>query len=311
MLSVVLAASNVPYMYRPANLWGQLHRSQVTEGFPPPKELADESDADVEDYLHRIDKGLTQLRGEIERAKPDALLVLGYDDGTCFNRIQVPQFCTYTGEEFYGSTAVLALGEKPEDFTVTQRCSPSLAWRIHGELVDQGFEMNYMSSQNAVGRPEMGMSAAFSRAPTKLLGKLQIPIVPIFVNCHEEPAPTGHRTYSFGEALGSAIEELPERVAVLAVGGLSHDPNGPRAGWVDDRLDRWVLDQLSKGRGSRLKTLFDVESDTLAGGTGEIRTWISAAAAAETKGARAVVVDYLPSLRAMTGIGFAYWPCSA
>ena len=94
-------------------------------------------------------------------------------------------------------------------------------------------------------------------------------------------APTAHRIHAFGTALGEILEEMPGKVALLSVGGLSHDPNGDRAGWIDNRLDQWVLDRMAKGDVSRLKTLFDVDSDTTRGGTGEIRTWIAGGAAME------------------------------
>ena len=38
-----------------------------------------------------------------------------------------------------------------------------------------------------------------------------------------------------------------ERIAVVATGGLSHEPGGPRYFWVDEEFDRWFLDLLKKG----------------------------------------------------------------
>ena len=91
---------------------------------------------------------------------------------------------------------------------------------------------------------------------------------------------------------------------MLGSGGLSHCPMGPRAGWVDEPLDRWVLERLAQGEGARLQELFTFDSDTLRSGTGEIRSWITVAGA--FAGARDVV-DYLPARHAVTGLGFAYW----
>ena len=132
--------------------------------------------------------------------------------------------------------------------------------------------------------------------------------------------------HALGTAMGEALEDMPGKVALLSVGGLSHNPNGDRAGWIDNRLDNWVLDRMRRGDVSRLKTLFDVDSDTVRGGTGEIRTWIAAGAAMERvaaergltrpittatgtrhRGVGATVVDYIPALRTMTGIAFAYY----
>ena len=310
MLGLVLAASNVPPMYRPRKDWQAIYSSQVTEGIPSPNELEQETDEIVDQYIDRIHKGFEALKGQLKTYQPDVLVMLGYDDGTCFSDVQVPQFSTYTGEEISGTTAIEALGEKPEDHMVTLPCAPSLAWEIQAELVDRSFDMSYMSVQNPLGKPENGTSSAFTRLPATLLDGMNVPVIPIFINCHMEPTPTGHRCYDFGKALGGVLEDLPAKVAVLAVGGLSHGPNGARAGWIDDRLDKFVLNRLGKGDSQRLTTMFDLDSDTIRGGTGQIRTWIAAGAAAEAKGGKAVTIDYIPALRAMTGIGFAHWPLS-
>ncbi|MGE0057694.1 MAG: hypothetical protein AB7P33_09495 [Dehalococcoidia bacterium] len=326
MLGLALAASNVPYMYRPRSTWQTLYDSQTTEGIPPPNELAQETDADQDQHAARIEAGFKALRAQIDAYRPDVLVVLGYDDGTCFSGVQVPQLCTYTGSEITGSTAVELLGEKPEDHNVTFRCNPEFAWEFHRELVDREFDLNYMAMQNPRGKPEMGTSSAFTRPLQKLLEGLTLPVVPFFINCHVEPTPTAHRIHALGTAMGEVLEEMPGKYAILAVGGLSHDPNGDRAGWIDNRLDQWVLDRMAKGDVSRLKTLFDVDSDTTRGGTGQIRTWIAAGAAMEAaalergmtkaittatgtryRGVGATVVDYIPSLHTMTGIGFAYY----
>lgn len=331
MLGLALAASNVPYMYRPRSTWKTLYDSQTTEGIPPPNELAQETDDVLDGYVSRIEAGFAALRAQIDAYKPDVIVVLGYDDGTCFNGVQVPQLSTFVGPEFTGSTAVTLLGEKPEEHNITIRCNPEFAWEMHRGLVEREFDLNYMAVQNPLGNPEMGMTSAFTRPLDKILKGLDIPVVPFFINCLVEPTPTGHRIHALGTALGEVLEEMPGKVALLAVGGLSHNPNGDRAGWIDNRLDNWVLERMQKGDISRLKTLFDVDSDTTRGGTGQIRTWIAAGAAMErvhelriieeyghmktittasglrVKGASATKVDYIPALSTMTGIGFAYY----
>jgi hypothetical protein len=108
-----------------------------------------------------------------------------------------------------------------------------------------------------------------------------------------------------GRALHQSLADRPERVAIFGSGGLSHCPVGPRAGWVDEPLDRWVLERIEKGEGEKLCSLFTFDSDTMRSGTGEIRSWITVAGAFE--GRRATVVDYIPAYHAVTGLGFAYW----
>lgn len=308
MLGLVSAMSNAPAMYRPVKDWQTIYDTQTTEGIPPPNELEQEDDKVMAEQAARVTKAVDALRAELKRYAPDVLVVLGYDDGTCFGDAQVPQFCTYTGAVLDGSAAIAALGEKPDDHKVSLDCVPDFAWELQTSLVDKGFDMNYMTTQNPLGdTPEFGTTSAFTRPTPMLLEGLDIPIVPIFINCHVEPTPSGGRCFEFGQALSAALQESLAKVAVLAVGGLSHDPNGMRAGWIDNRLDNFVLRHMAKGDTARLTRMFDVDSDTVRGGTGQIRTWLAAAAAAEAQGGKATVIDYIPALRTMTGLGFAHW----
>lgn len=98
---------------------------------------------------------------------------------------------------------------------------------------------------------------------------------------------------------------VPSGSGIYGSGGLSHDPIGPRAGWVDEPLDRWVIERIERGEGRKLGNLFSFDSDTLRGGTGEIRSWIVAAGAFD--GVKGTMVDYIPARHAVTGLGFAYW----
>ena len=309
MLSLILAASNAPSIYRDKKDWNRLYESQLTEGIPPPRELAAETPEVLDEHIARIRKAHQTLREQLIAAKPDALVILGYDDGVMFNQVQVPQFCTYTGAELAGSAAIDALGETPDQHRVSLKCSPDLAWEIHRELIDREFDMSYMSIQNPQGRPDWGASSAFMRPGDSFLKGLDIPIVPILINCMVEPTPAGGRCLDFGTALGEILQALPQKSAVLAVGGLSHDPEwSARAGWVDERLDTFAMDRLvRRGQAQRLRQMFDLDSDAIHGGTGQIRTWMAAAAAAETVGAKGQIIDYIPSYRAVTGLGFASW----
>ena len=117
--------------------------------------------------------------------------------------------------------------------------------------------------------------------------------------------PSARTCYDLGRAIAAALKHRPEKVAIMASGGLSHDPRGPRAGWIDTPLDHWVLEQLRGGNGEALCQLFQFDSDTLRSGTGEIRSWIVVAGACDA--AQATIVDYIPAHHAVTGLGFAYW----
>lgn len=65
------------------------------------------------------------------------------------------------------------------------------------------------------------------------------------------------------------------------------------------------MERLERNDGEALKHLFTFDSDTMRGGTGEIRAWITVAGAMRRP---ATVVDYIRAHHAKTGLAFAYWP---
>src|SRR5207248_2198477 len=66
-----------------------------------------------------------------------------------------------------------------------------------------------------------------------------------------------------------------ERIAVIATGGLSHEPGGPRYFWVDEEFDRWFLGLLAKGDHATLLAECTLERMEAAGsgGTAELLSW--------------------------------------
>ena len=131
----------------------------------------------------------------------------------------------------------------------------------------------------------------------------EIPVIPIFINEYYPPLPSAERCYDLGTALAEILRDRPERLAIYASGGLSHlGFGGLPVSYIDEPLDRWVLERLERNDAEGLKKLFTVDADTFNGGTGEIRAWISVAGAMDRP---ATIVDYMPIWHSMVGVGFA------
>ncbi len=310
MLGLGLAASCVPSMFRPPEEWPRLHK-WLTAGVPQPPQLLNETSEVVKEQADRAWRGYAALREQLEAFQPDALVVLAADDGRVFTQVHVPQLATFLGDEIWGSTRIAQLGEEAEDDIVRLRCASELGAFAQRELVEAGFDMSYSETLHPLGEPEYGTAAAFVAPAPLLFPGLDLPVVPIYVNCRLRPAPSGARCYAFGRALAEVLNERRERVAIFASGGLSHDYGGSRAGWVDVPFDEWALDRFARGKGTALGPIFDMESDALRGGSAELRLWTIVAGACEARGSKAVVVDYFPSFTAGAGIGFAYWPVNS
>ena len=71
-------------------------------------------------------------------------------------------------------------------------------------------------------------------------------MIPLCVNVVQYPPPTGHRCYRLGQAIRRAIEayEGDERVVVLGTGGMSHQLQAERAGFINVEFDTAFLDGL-------------------------------------------------------------------
>src|SRR5260370_78527 len=136
-----------------------------------------------------------------------------------------------------------------------------------------------------------------------------IALVPVTMNCTVPPIPTPERAYEVGTALREMVHAYPgaERVAVLATGGLSHEPGGPRYFWVDEEFDRWFLDLLCKGDHAALLRECTLQRMEAAGsrGTAELLAWM--VALAFTTGP-AEVLAYMPAIAWRSGTGMVVWP---
>lgn len=285
--------------------WPAIHQTLVRD-VPQPRQLAEETPEVIADYIRRIGEGFATLRVQLEAAKPDALFIIGDDQNELFSSALIPSFAIFIGSEAEGTYSIGFAGEKPQDNRIAMRCDPAIAKLALNGLIERGFDFAYSEKLVPLARPELGLGHAFTRIGHVMrVVESGIPVIPVFTNAYHPPLPTAARCYALGQALRDIFADRPERVAIYGSGGLSHDPRGPRAGWVDEPLDRWLLDRIAKGEGAQLRALFTTDSATMRGGTGEIRNWIVAAGAYD--GIKGTVVDYIPARHAVTGLGFAYW----
>jgi protocatechuate 4,5-dioxygenase beta chain len=304
-LDLGLASSHAPFMFSEAKDWDAMRRRLVRE-VPPPRELADETPEVVDGYVGRIRAGFADLQRRLIEYKPDALIIVGDDQNEVFAPNNMPSIAIFTGEEAAGTRNIGLLGQPIEENHVHLKTHTVLAKLLADRLVERGFDLALMDEFKAMYRPAGGLGHAFTRiAGVMELERLDIPVILVFLNGYHSPMPTARRCFDLGRAIADVLADRPERVAIYGSGGLSHDPGGPRAGWIDEKLDRWVLSQIEAGCGEALTQLYTFDSDIFHGGTGEIRAWVTAAGAFD--GLPGHVVDYMAAYMAVGGLGFAYW----
>jgi 2,3-dihydroxyphenylpropionate 1,2-dioxygenase len=118
-----------------------------------------------------------------------------------------------------------------------------------------------------------------------LTPRYDIPVIPVNINCQGPPLTPLHRSWAFGEALRRACDAVPEKIALVGTGGISHWPATPDSGKINEAWDREFLDKLMRNDKDSLLSYSDEDTYRDAGQGGfEIRTFITAAAAAGGKG---------------------------
>jgi protocatechuate 4,5-dioxygenase beta chain len=71
-------------------------------------------------------------------------------------------------------------------------------------------------------------------------------VIPLAVNVVQYPPPTGHRCYMLGQAIRRAVQSYGDdlTVHVWGTGGMSHQLQGPRAGFINSEFDNAFFDRL-------------------------------------------------------------------
>lgn len=214
-----------------------------------------------------------QQRQEIMESRPDALMVVAAEHFANFFMNNMPAFAVGMGESYAGPI------EDPEWLKIPLRRAkgaPDLGRRLVTEIlqtVDVAYAEEWQFDHGIM-------------VPLHFLDPHnELPIIPVNINCQGPPLTPLHRAWAFGEAIRRAADSVPERIALVCTGGISHWPATPDSGKINEAWDRDFMDRWQANDRSRLLAYSDAETYRDAGQGGfEIRTFITAAAAARGKG---------------------------
>jgi protocatechuate 4,5-dioxygenase, beta chain len=176
------------------------------------------------------------VREWLEEARPTVAVVVYNDHGLNFFLDKMPAFAVGAAPEYRNADegwGLPTLAPFPGD--------PAFSWHLIESLTAADFDLTTCQ--------EMFVDHGFV-VPMQLLwpGTASWPVrtIPIHVNTVQHPLPRPARCLKFGEALGRAIESWPadERVLVLGTGGLSHQLDGRRAGFINKPFDLHCLEKI-------------------------------------------------------------------
>ncbi len=233
----------------------------------------------------QVHRAFTEIQRRLTAARPEVVCVIGGDHIEGFFLNAVPALGVFVGSEVSGRFG---------RYQYTYPVHESLARAIVEQGIDRGFDLLYSQ--------EVRLDYAFFIPLHFTMPQPAVPIVPLYVNAYLPPQPTPRRCYAWGQALRAILDARPERVALLASGGMSHFPGTDRYDSPDYEFDRRLLDALAAGRG---RETADLTGEELANsGNGELRTWAILLGAVGD--ARADVLCYAPSWH--HGNAVVAWP---
>jgi protocatechuate 4,5-dioxygenase beta chain len=198
------------------------------------KAIAEKKDQDP--YWKPFFSGFDYVHRWLAREKPDVAVVFYNDHGLNFFLDKLPTFAVGAASEYrnedegWGIPVSRAVGGIPD-----------LSWHLINALVADEFDVTMcqeMLVDHAVTIP-LALMWPGENWPVR--------IVPVSINTVQHPLPSLARCLKLGRSVGRAVESYPHdlRVLIVGTGGLSHQLDGERAGFINKEFDKLCMDKLA------------------------------------------------------------------
>lgn len=232
----------------------------------PPDEDSAQLDASI--------AGMRELGKLLDETRPDAIIFLGSDHLETFSIGCVPTFAIVAGNR-----AIAEFAGRSYDLPIHREMAEDLLYK----LVGAGFDLAY--SEDAV------LGHTFAVPFEFVIEGRAIPIIPIHTNVYMPPLPSPKRCAALGREIAKVITARPERVAIIASGGMSHYPGTWKYPQPEFEFDQWVIQELEKGNADAVLDLTTEQLD--AAGNTELLPWAVMLGAIGNQ--RGELVQYTPT----------------
>ena len=193
-------------------------------------------DLQADPYWKPFFDGYPPVHAWLAKVKPDVVVLFYNDHGLNFFLDKMPTFAVGAAPEYHNADEGWGIPVLPPI-----RGDQDLSWHLIESLVAEEFDV--------VTCQEMVIDHAVS-LPMALLwpgqGAWPVKVVPVCINTVQFPLPSAARCYKLGQAVGRAIRswDADQRVVVMGTGGLSHQLDGERAGFINKDFDVKFMDSL-------------------------------------------------------------------
>ena len=250
-----------------------------------------------EPYWKPFFDGYGPVREWLGQVRPDVVVMFYNDHGLNFFLDKMPTFAVGAATQYSNADEGWGIPT-----LAPVKGQTDLSWALINHLIDQNFDVTTCQ--------EMLVDHACT-LPLKLFwpeGEYPVTLVPVCINTVQFPLPNARRVYAFGRAVGEAIAgwQSDKKVAVVASGGLSHQLEGERAGFINKAFDLQFLQSLETN--PEWATQFSIHELVEKAGTQgiELLAWLAMRAAltvGDGCGVRKVHSNYhLPISNTATGL---------
>ncbi len=219
------------------------------------------TEAAPREQLDAVNDGFARLASSFRDSRPQTVLLLTSEHWNNFFLDHASAFCIGRGNSFDGPVEPwlkIARTKVPGN--------PALAERMLSHCYEAGFELSHSH--------ELKLDHGSMIPLHFLTPDMATSIVPIFFNTLAPPRPRASRCHALGRHLRTMLDASPERIAVVATGGLSHDPGEVNHGVIDVEFDRTFMQRMSQSDEAALCSYSDAELLAAGAGTLELLAWI-------------------------------------
>ena len=228
------------------------------------------AEAQTRQALHNA---LFRMGDDIRATRPDALVVVAAEHFANFFMNNMPAFAIGMADSYEGPI-------EDEAFLRIKRARVPGNKALSRKLIE-----GVMQTVDVAYAEEWKFDHGIMVPLHFLTPRFDLPVIPVNINCQGPPLTPLKRAWAFGAALRRACDALPERIALVGTGGISHWPATPDSGKINEAWDRDFLDRWARNDREAMLGYTDAATYRDAGQGGfEIRTFIAVAAAARGRG---------------------------
>jgi protocatechuate 4,5-dioxygenase, beta chain len=192
----------------------------------------------AEPYWQPLFAGYQFAKHYVEQVKPDVVILVYNDHASAFSLELIPTFALGCGAEF--RPADEGWGPRP---VPTVYGEPELAAHLAQSLILDEFDLTIVNQMDVDHGLTVPLSLVYGQPAS-----WPVKVIPLAVNVVQYPPPLGRRCLNLGRAIGRAVASYPsdQKVMIWGTGGMSHQLQGPRAGFINKEFDLRFMDLLGQ-----------------------------------------------------------------